>query len=147
MGGHAVSGREHGWLLYRKSNRRSLSNGEQIARLLRIHLGQAFDPERDWTSTFRERAGHSYFASRTFEAPFILTAPETRARMTEFLAKYGVSPSPEWQKKLNEWRPTYHVDVVCSTGGESGSFVFYAKWLERVSHTGRLKTTYAYCTV
>ncbi|KAJ4290882.1 hypothetical protein N0V90_010078 [Kalmusia sp. IMI 367209] len=103
-----------------------------IARLLQIHLGQIFDPERDWTSKFRERAGHSYFSAQYPKAPFILGDIETRARMTEFLIKYGVSTSSEWQKKLNEWRPKYHVDVVCSAGGEGGLFVMHAKWLERL---------------
>lgn len=107
----------------------------QVSKLLQEHLGERYDPERDWTSWNRGISGYQPHerGNRRPGAEFTLRGTPTRERLTKLLLKHGHSRTPGWRNCLRMRQPIYHVDVVVSPGSKFSTFALPTSTLERVS--------------
>ncbi|KAH8669611.1 hypothetical protein BGZ60DRAFT_564070 [Tricladium varicosporioides] len=99
-----------------------------LSRILKRQLGSSFHPQSQWTSSLRVRAGHTPFMGdfRTHSC-FTLTKDEGALAFTKFLVRSGYLPAESWSKIP----PTYHLEVACTFGDTSSSFVWSIAQLER----------------
>ncbi|KAH6672306.1 hypothetical protein B0J14DRAFT_70569 [Halenospora varia] len=99
-----------------------------LSKILRTQLGSSFHPQSQWTSSLRTRAGHAPFMGdfRTHSS-FTLTKYEGALAFTKFLVQSGYLPAQSWR----ETPPTYHLEVACTFGDTSSSFVWSIAQLER----------------
>ena len=118
----------------------AVSNEQQMSKVLQAYLGQAYSPERQWTSRLRSRSGHKAFEDPTPCAAFTMRDMKTRSQMTSFIIKYGHSRIAKWQEKLRANPPIYHVEVAVSAGSKTSNFVMTSSQLERVSICSNLAT-------
>ncbi|PQE10655.1 heterokaryon incompatibility protein [Rutstroemia sp. NJR-2017a BBW] len=103
-----------------------------ISKLLYTYLGLAYDPERDWTSKLRRRAGYKLFEDSAPCAAFTMRDPKIRELMTAFVIKYGQSQTSNWKENLRANPPVYHLDLAVNAGSRTSSFVITTSQVERM---------------
>ena len=101
-----------------------------------MHLGGAYDPERDWTSLLRVRSGYNPHIESFWDpsADFTLRDSVTRENMVRFLLEHGRSNTPGWENHLRANSAVYHIDVAVTSGSKHSRFTISSNTLERVSH-------------
>ena len=104
-----------------------------MSKVFQVYLGQAYNPERDWTSELRSRSGYKPFKGSTGCAAFTMRNPKILDQMTAFVIEYGQSQAPNWEKNLRANLPTYHVELAVSAGGKASPFVINSSQIEKVS--------------
>ncbi|KAF1996938.1 hypothetical protein P154DRAFT_607356 [Amniculicola lignicola CBS 123094] len=105
-----------------------------ISKALQARLGQAYNPETNWTSHLRSRSGHRPFHSLTICAAFTIQDPKILGEMTDFVTQYGQSQTPKWKETLEANPPVYHLDVIVSEGSKTSSFAITSSQVERMRH-------------
>ncbi|KAM0424514.1 hypothetical protein ACHAPT_010228 [Fusarium lateritium] len=95
-----------------------------ISQHFERHLGKAYDPAKHWTSPRREQSAP---VDHQDASPFTLGGPDLSDQVTDFLMKHGISNIEHW----HTWKPTFHFELVVSTGGLTDSFRWKAAQLTR----------------
>jgi hypothetical protein len=109
-----------------------------MSRLLEQQLGKAYDPNINWTSIMRSRAGHGPFKASSLEnAAFTFTRRDTAETFTHFLIHIGYLNAALW-KRLP---PTYHIEVAATAGNVFAPFVWSVPQFERVRNSFSLYST------
>lgn len=88
-----------------------------MSRLLEEHLGAAYNPDVNWTSSLRSKAGFTPFSEDDDLDVSTFTILDTAGQFSGFLARHGF-------KKAASWRPfpTYHIEVIPSEGNLNERF-------------------------
>ncbi|KAF2178653.1 hypothetical protein K469DRAFT_754481 [Zopfia rhizophila CBS 207.26] len=86
-----------------------------VSKLLEKHLGKKYDPNTQWTSHYRQRAGHRSFKMR--KKSMTTFTLYNGSAMTEFLIRSGSG----WRWKGNY--PHHHILVKTTKGGQESPFI------------------------
>ncbi|KIW89714.1 uncharacterized protein Z519_09870 [Cladophialophora bantiana CBS 173.52] len=89
----------------------------KISRLLADVLGDAYQPDRHWTSPMRRQLNHSPFETSVEETTTFTVDGDTRP-LTELLVRNSYKAAEAWR----DHRPVYHIEVQTSTGGLHSKF-------------------------
>ncbi|KAH7202459.1 hypothetical protein DER44DRAFT_669606 [Fusarium oxysporum] len=104
-----------------------------VSKILRANLGQAYNPERHWTSKLRTRSGYSYpVTGLANTASFTISESETSELMTRFIIQQGQSKTPNWKQELQATSPVYYLDVVVSGRGRTSMFAISSSQIQRI---------------
>ncbi|EXJ66070.1 uncharacterized protein A1O5_10684 [Cladophialophora psammophila CBS 110553] len=89
----------------------------KISRLLEDVLGDAYQPDRHWTSTMRRQLNHTPFENSIEETTTFTVDGDTRP-LTELLIRSSYKAAEAWR----DHRPVYHIEVQTSAGGLHSKF-------------------------
>ncbi|KAK3329233.1 hypothetical protein B0H66DRAFT_488127 [Apodospora peruviana] len=97
-----------------------------ISRLLEVHLGKAYVPEKHWTSSLRTRAGFRPVPTTSIYVPAFTIRDKTNS-LRKFLTSKGLNV--ETAKSVSHIK--FHIDVITAEGElEDNQFFIHPKHLE-----------------
>ncbi|CAH0046527.1 unnamed protein product [Clonostachys solani] len=101
-----------------------------LSRYFERNLGEAYSPDKHWTSSLRTRSGFDSFkATEGVEdhSPFTFRDVGISRVASDFMVKNNVSAARRWRNKT----PSFHFELAISVGGTSEPFLWTSKQLDR----------------